>query len=462
MLLNHTAKLEQIYARLPVGLQNIALSAFGLYVKRTRYNDTFDHLLQQLVGRDEWPEDRLRQYLNMRIARFVRHAAQSVPYYRELFARERIDPRAISSIEDLRALPLLQKSTVQDRVEDFVSETIPANRRVAIQTSGSTGAGLRLFTTMDGIREQWGIWWRHRLRHGICPETPVAIFRGLALVPIEQNEPPTWRYNAAEKQLYISGNHINEDSIDPILDELNRRRMPWLHGYASAITALASLMIERNRSLDYPLGWITLGSEQVHDHQIDRIRRAFGVDAIQHYGMVEAVGNISQDPDRRLYVDEDFSALEFLPSQHSTASQVLGTNLSNAAFPLLRYKVDDLADCAGERDSRGRRIVSAISGRSDDYIILHNGSKIGRLDFLFKGLVNVREAQIRQSRVGAITVRIVRGSNYAQADERSILATAHEHIGKDTQITFDYVESIERGANGKLRLVVSTLAEGKL
>jgi phenylacetate-CoA ligase len=282
------------------------------------------------------------------------------------------------------------------------------------------------------------------------------------LVPINQESPPFWRSNNAENQLYVSGNHINERSIGPILDELNRRKIPWLHGNPSAISALASFMNEAGLCLDYPLRWITLGSEQLLDHQREKIRTAFGVNPTQHYGLAEAAGNISEDPNGELYVDEDFAALEFLPSEHPGVADIVGTNLSNVAFPLIRYKVEDTVTLTGDRDARGRRRVETINGRTDDYVVLPNGSKIGRLDFLFKGQGNVREAQIRQSRIGALTLRIVRGRGYSDKDEAKILSIAQARISADTNIVVEYVDAIERTSRGKLRYVVSQLNEGKL
>lgn len=460
--LSQTDLLTGFYCRLPVALQNAALTAVGHYIRRTRYNGAYADLFREVVARESWSADQLRDFLNRRVSAFVQHAADSVPYYRDLFAREGIDPRSITSVDDLSALPLLDKHTVQDRLPEFISEAISKNQLLPNETSGSTGTGLKFYMTKQATREQWAVWWRHRLRHGITLGTPAAIFRGIALVPIDQDRPPFWRWNGAESQLYVSGNHINEDTAGAIVDELNRRNVPWLHGNPSAISLFASLMIDAGRHLDHPVRWITLGSEQVLDHQREKIETAFGVRPTQHYGVAEAVGNISEDPDGVLYVDEDFAAVEFLDTNEPGVAAVAGTNLSNPAFPLLRYKAEDTVEVEGVRDQRGRRRVESINGRTDDYVLLPNGSKIGRLDFLFKGQRNVRQAQIRQSRVGALTLRIVRGPSYSDEDEAKILSIARARISADTEIDFEYVNAIERTSRGKMRYVVSALEDGKL
>ena len=462
MLLNHVAMLESVYQRLPVWLQNVALSGFGYHVKMTRYNSEFYRSLHAMQERDSWPAEKVQAFLDEQVARFVRHAAETVPYYRDLFRREGLDHREIASVEDLCKLPVLRKSTVQERVADFVSEAIPKPQLIRVETSGSTGAGLPVFATMQALRDQWAVWWRHRLRHGIEPGTPCVIFRGLALFPAEQSEPPYWRYNRAERQIYVNGNQINEKSFPSILEEFNRRRVPWFHGYPSAISALAALMLEHGRRLDYQVRRISMSSEQVLDHQLEAMEKAFGVRPTHHYGMVEAVANISQDPDGVSYVDEDFAPVELIPTEASGRFGIVGTNITNPAFPLIRYQMDDVAQASGEKDGRGRRIIDGVLGRKDDYVVTANGSRIGRLDFLFVGNVNVREAQIVQHRIGHITVRIVRGHRYTAADEAQILAAAHKRLSEDTSIEFEYVPAIEKGPSGKLRHVLSHLSEGQL
>jgi len=415
-----------------------------------------------MQARDGWSADRLRDYLDESVRSFVHHAASTVPYYRSLFKQEGIGPTDIAGVDDLARLPLLTKRQVQDRVEDFISEAVPKSQLLRIETSGSTGAGLPVFVTMQALQLQWAVWWRHRLRHGIAFGTPCAIFRGMTLFPSDQDAPPYCRYNYAERQVYVNGNQIHATSMPHIVDDFNRRRVPWFHGYPSAITALALLMLEHDVRLDYPVRWVSLGSEQVLDHQIEGIEKAFGVTPIHHYGMVEAVGNFSQDPDGVSYVDEDFGAVELAPDEKSGLSAIIGTNLTNPAFPLIRYQVDDLVQFDGRRDVRGRRIVDRVHGRADDYVVLANGARIGRLDFLFMGNANIREAQIVQRRLDEVTIRIVRGANYSNEDESRIRLRAERRLGAGTRIRFEYVEMIERGPSGKMRHVISHFPEGHL
>jgi phenylacetate-CoA ligase len=95
-------------------------------------------------------------------------------------------------------------------------------------------------------------------------------------------------------------------------------------------------------------------------------------------------------------------------------------------------------------------------------VIRRDGSMVGRMDHVFKDLVNVREAQIVQEDPGRITIRIVRGAFYCDRDEKYLLAEIGKRLGSETDVKIDYRESLPRGSGGKLRFVVSTLHNGRI
>lgn len=454
--------LEDIYNRVPICFQNGALSAYGLHTRLTRYNKTFFRQLDALRARDTWSPEQTTAYRDGRIVQFIRHCADTVPYYRDLFRDLKIDPRDVTGLDTLPHLPILDRSTVRDRWREFISEAFPAAAQQLKFTSGTTGAGLRYVSTLASTREQWAVWWRFRYAHGIQFGTECAMFRSALLVPLDRTEPPFWRRNHATHETFFSGNHMSPRYLPFYIEELNRRQVPWLHGFGSTVTTLASFILETGQGLDYPVRWVTLGSEQVYPHQIEKIEAAFGIRPIQIYGMTEAVANVSEAPDGDLYVDEDFAAAEFLPTDEAGICDVVGTNLSNPIFPLVRYRVGDLAAPTGGEGANGRRIVSRLEGRSDDYIIRPDGSRLGRLDILFRRMVNIREAQVLQKRAGEVHLRVAKGKDYAAADEAALLSVARKHIGSDMEISVDYVDAIDRTPSGKLRHVRSELAGGQL
>ena len=458
---------ESFYSVLPVPIQNLICSVEGYRIQRRRFGASFPHVLRHIEERSKCSGAQVREFRDRRLRDYVHHCASRVPHYQTWFAQNNVHPTEIRKLDDLHVLPVVTKNDVQTRVARFVSAAVPGDRRIWVHTSGTTGAGLRFPTTADAVREQWAIWWRYRQWHGLHRDTRdtwCGYVGGRTVVPVTQDRPPFWRYNVPGKQLLLSGFHMSPANLPSYIDELRRQRPPWLHGYPSLIALLGRYIADNNVDLGYQVRWITLGAENVLPHQIDVIEKAFGVRPRQHYGMTEAVANISECKSGKLHVDEDFSAVEFVPTSRDGEYRIVGSNLSNPATALLRYDTGDIVELSDAACSCGLpgRLVATVHGRDEDYIVLPNGALIGRLDHAFKDMVNVRESQLYQRSADEVVVRIVRGCSYGDRDEQALLMAIQSRIGHTVAIKVDYVESLERSPAGKLRFVISDLPEGRL
>lgn len=456
--------LELLYQKTPLFLQNAIVSLAGWRTNHRRYDRTFAALLQEYEDRSKWSREDILRFRDDRIHAFAMHCEKHVPYYRNLFRDLSISGEDIRGLSDLERIPVLQKSTVQERYEEFLAENIPPSQRVIAHTSGTTGGGLRFATTAQALSEQWAVWWRYRRMHGLDRNVWCGYFAGRSIVPLSQHDPPFWRLNYPGRQLMLSGYHMNQQNMDAYLGALERYRPPWLHGYPSLLAFLASYMIENGVSLNYRVRWITVGAESLLEQQSEQIQRAFGIRPIQHYGMAEAVANISEDRHGVLRVDEDFSAVEFLKNKNGPGYWIVGTNLSNPALPLLRYDTMDLAESPhdSEESEDPMRVVAGLDGRREDYVVLRNGTRIGRMDHVFKDLVHIREAQIVQREPGDILIRVVRGKNYTGEDENQLIREMRKRVGDLAGLKVEYLSSLPRSASGKLRFVVSESPENRI
>jgi phenylacetate-CoA ligase len=455
--------LELLYQKTPIWMQNSIVSLLGWRLDHKRYGERFHRVLREYEKRTAWTADDLRLFRDERIRSFVMHCEKNVPYYRKLFRDLRISAVDIRGLADLKELPVLDKNTVQERHGEFLAENVRASGRLITHTSGTTGSGLQFATTPQALAEQWAVWWRYRRWHGIQRDTWCGYFGGRSVVPLSQKNPPFWRFNRPGKQIMFSAYHMTPGNIDEYLEELRKRRPPWIHGYPSLIALLASRVLDAGVDLNYRPRWITIGAESLLPQQAELIEQAFGVRPLQHYGLAEAVANISEWPDGELRVDEDFAAVEFLPNPNGDGHRIIGSNLSNPATPLLRYDTSDLADLGPAQDglSSCGRIVRRIDGRKEDFILLRNGARLGRMDHIFKDMTAVREAQLYQREPGVIIVRIVKREGYKEKDEEKLLLEFRKRVGADTDIRFEYHETLTRTRSGKLRFVFSELSECK-
>lgn len=455
---------QNLYDRLPIALQHAVCCAKGASLERQRFGRGFRSALTAAEARSFATVDDAVAYRDARLRTFVRHCARSVPYYRRWFRENGIDPGDVRTLSDLSALPVLTKATVQRNAADFQSGDVPRRQLVAVHTSGTTGAGLRFSTTRAAVSEQYAIWWRYRGWHGLRRGTWCGHFGGRSVVPLVQQRPPFWRYDLAGRRVLFSGYHMRDEHLPLYVEEMRRRKLPWLHGYPSNLATLAAYIVDNGVDLPDCVRWITVGGENLLAQQAEAIQRAFGVRPIQHYGLAEAVANVSVCERGALHIDEDFAAVELLPLSDGTGYRIVGTNFSNPATPLLRYDTGDVATLDGAACDCGRpgRVVAYVDGRREDYVELANGALVGRMDHAFKDLTRIREAQIRQRRRGRLAVHVVRGDGYGDADEQELRRQMAMRLGGDTVVDIRYADRLPRGPSGKLRFVVSEIPEAKI
>lgn len=452
-------RLECIYRQLPTFVQNIACSAEGWRIQKRRYGLHYQSI-ETLVRSREALAGGIRT--DLQLARLKQHlkAATASPFWIQRFKEYGVSADADNPMEQLKNLPILTKTEVQRTTEEIRNRSLPQSSLLSCHTSGTTGAGLKFVETRASEQERWAVWWRYRSWHQIAPDMWCGYFGGRSVVPLDQMRAPYWRINNAGKQVLFSGYHLSPSTSRCYLKALDEYKLPWLHGYPSLLSLLATFLMEAHGHLAHPPKIISTGAENLLAKQKHVIEQAFGCRVVQHYGQSESVANMSECEAGSLHVDEDFSLVEFIPVPDLVNTyRIVGTNWSNPAFPLFRYDTGDHARLSSISCPCGRpgRIVESIDGRQEDYVILPNGARLGRLDHIFKDLVNVREAQIHQSQPGSITIRIIRGDEYSLNDEHELLNQTRARMGHEMSIQIEYVTALAKSNSGKLRFVISEL-----
>lgn len=457
---------EFIYSYSPTWLQNILVTLEGGRIRRRRYDDRFHKMYLDAQNRGVNGHIFFHSdYQSKRLQVFLKQAQKS-PYWKRKFSELSVDPDAKDLFAELAKLPVLSKAEVKAHIDEIDLAKRDGLETISCHTSGTTGSGLVFPVTRDSEREQWATWWRYRSWHGIGFDSWCGYFGGRSLVSLGQKKPPFWRVNRPGRQLMFSAYHLSEHTTADYVAALNRWSVPWLHGYPSTLALLAGLKISLGLPDVPSIKLITIGAESLLPQQKALMEKAFGAPVRQHYGMAEGVANISECPEGNLHVDEDFSFVEFVPvAGQENSYKIIGTNWNNFAFPLFRYDTNDIVTIESVACHCGRkgRVISQIDGRKEDFVVLANGAKIGRLDHIFKDMVKIHAAQIYQPNTNEIILRIIPGKDYnRKQDELLLLTETRKRLGQEIKITVDYVEHIEKTNSGKLRFVISDIKENKI
>ena len=446
---------------MPAPLQDIAVSCEGWRILRKRYGGNFRRILREVLSRDGWGDQQTSEFQLTRLRSFVSDTATKSPFYIRRLREADIDPEDIRSPEDFAQIPILDKKDVQRNWEDIHSPDFDRRKLRQLWTSGTTGTGLRIDMTLDSWREMWAVWWRYRFRLGLAMDRWCGLVTGHLIVPVRQKKPPFWRINVPGKAVLYSNYHISEKNIPHYIRDIARRKLTWLHGYSSALNLLARWMVENDERLPH-VCHVTTGGESLLEPQREVIEAAFGLKVFDHYGLGEAVANASQCPAGNYHVDEDFAYTEFLPHESIDGLyRIVGTNLSNPAFPLLRFDTADLVrlDDSGCDCGLPGRIVKDIVGRDEDYVLTPDGNRFTQPGWLFYGLLSIREGQVVQKELDLIEVRLVRGRDFSDDDLRTVERRIRDLMGDKMRYRFRFVDAVERTAAGKIKCLISEIEE---
>ena len=448
---------KRIYDYAPVLIQNLAISLKGLSINRNRYNKNFKKALSSYLQSNTFSINEIKKTRVIKLKKLLLFANENSLFYKELFAQHKFIPSNLRSEEELEILPVINKNDVKNFYKDIVTTNKYNNSINYNHTSGTTGSGFIFPVTKQCLDNQWAIWWKHRLHHDITQNSWCAYFGGRPIVPINQKKTPFFRTNMASRQVMFSAYHMNEENLNSYFEKLSSGKFQWIHGYPSLVALLSEYIITHNLINKVNIRKVTLGAENLSNFQKKLIEKAFNTTPIQHYGLAEGVANISLLKDEKFRVDEDFSYVEFI-KQKNNQHLIVGTSLTNFAFPLIRYSTGDLVTLT-EEDKNGWRCVKDIDGRDEDYLILSDNTKIGRLDHIFKDIVRIKECQFVQHKIGEVNLKIVKASNFDTQDEKKILGSIRAYLGEKISIKIEYVDEILKTSNGKLRLVISSIAK---
>ena len=456
-------RLKAFYDRLPVPGQNLAISAYGWYLRRLRYGEQFEQRVAWWRQVQQLSREERNLLLTRRLRAMVRTAMEHTAYGEQLSSQYGICPEDISHWTDIHQLPILEKSEVRANPDSFIS-TILCKREVChIHTSGTTGTPLRVAISVDALCDSYALLGIVESWAGVSRKIPRATFNGRLIVPIEQSEPPYWRYNKPGQQLLFSIYHISPEAIRSYARKLNDYGPAYIEGYPSALYSLARMTLAAGISLPPPIAIRTLALK-LYDLQRKTIEEAFKAPIFDWYSFGENCCIAAQCEYGNYHVFDEYGIIEVLkddrPARTGEEGDIVATSLSNAAMPLIRYRVGDRGVLGSAECPCGNRstIIESIIGRSDDVVITPEGRIVGRLDFLlFEDASGVAEAQIIQNTPEAVEVLIVTEGILGPEQQNALEAKLRERLGFTIQIKFRIVEKIPRTEASKHKLVESSL-----
>lgn len=364
-------------------------------------------------------EAELRQRNEKRFLKIFRLAYTKAPFYRQLYEKAQISLDDIKTLKDIEKLPVITKEMIRECPERLL--TCRKWHLIRNHTSGTTGTPLTVFESWPSVWMAQAYLNSYRKQCGFYPGERMVSLRGNLLGNRKS------MYVHISNTLFLSSYHINEENISFYYKKIAGFQPIAIEGYPSSLYLMCLLFKSRGMQLRIPLTFTS--SETLSDEQRKVIESVLNTQIYDHYGMTERTIQLDENLNHQGYFETPgFSINEFV------GNEIITTSLINSAFPLIRYKISDsielLSPANIDNSFSNSNKIRCVIGRTEDYIVCKDGTKIVRLGFVVKDIAGIKMAQIIQYRQGEVEIRVVHGDILSEESAKKIRNNMIERTGK--------------------------------
>ncbi|HEX6201941.1 MAG TPA: hypothetical protein VF100_02990 [Thermoanaerobaculia bacterium] len=420
------------------------------------------------------PLDTILAARGRRVRSIVRHAAATVPHYREAMRAAGLRPEDVRGADDLAALPLVSGDDLAAAPERFASDRYPAAATLALRSSGTGGRPktvryqpAALFTALAHGRRQRAVLAHFVGRRAGYREMSVQRRRSVAEQLRGFYEEHAWVPRSLDLQRTVLPVDAGFDAAVARIDDF---RPDVIFGYGSFLGALFRRAHESGRRLHRPrVLWYGADAMAAADREL--IEGTLGIPVVSTYQADEALRLGFQCEERRgFHLALDDVAVRVVDDRGRTvgpgeSGEIVLSNLTNRATVLLNYRLGDRVTLAAEPCPCGRTLptLARIEGRADDLVVLPDGDVRHPISLLhaLQAVPGVVRVQVVQEELARFTLRAVcaAGTDWPPTAERLRRVLA-ESLGPPAardglHVEAIRVEEIPREPGGKVRAVIS-------
>lgn len=459
--------IEKLYSNMPIGLQNVLISAYGYYWRERRFGGLFKSELKNFRLRSSWNTEQWNAYQTKELRELLVHAFDNVPFYHEKYSEAGISRKDLGSwtLADMKKLPYLEKEDLR-KYGNTKLMALNHAKGTYYSSSGSTGTPTKIFYS-PSFHQIWSAAFEVRIREwaGVNRHSPRGMIGGRRVVANGDSKGPFYRHNSFERQTYFSAYHIGPNTVNDYLEGMIKGKVDYMTGYAMSNYFLAR-EIEKS-GLEAPkLKAVITSSEKLSPEMRDTFRRVYQCNTFDSYSGVEACGLISETPDGYLVNSPDVGILEVVDEKgiHVPAGgsgEVVSTGLLNYDQPLIRYRIGDRVSLAKARS--GPRniqmpVIDQIDGRIEDKVVGPDGRLMVRFHGIFVDHHGLIASQVVQEKTDRIVLRLVVASSYSKSISEPIMTQRMQsQLGSGLKVSFEYLDELPRTSSGKIKSVISKL-----
>ena len=409
--------------------------------------DHFNFLMQSI----NWSNDKINEYQNNCFLNLINHCFSNVAYYKKKFSEYGYTKNTFKSLDDLKKIPRLTKDDILNNFDDLIADNYRKKKLFKNSTSGTSGKKLSFLIDDDTFKIEAAFVLRSiKINGGTMYDKPSIWLR--RYVP-ENNKSPLWYYDHELRRLYISAYHINDNTVQSYISEINKNNYHTLFTYPSSAYILANICEKNNIYPDIKA--IHLASENIQENWIKKIIEVFKIIPTSHYGSMEKVIFMHKKKyDHRYVPNLEYGAYNFIKKKNTNIYNVEASGFINYAMPFLGYHMEDEYIILDDKF----KFVDKINGRSTDILVSKDGTNLPCVNFfswIDKQINGIGMFQIIQKKNKDIIFNYTKDSKtYDLNTDINIQKGLKQRIG-NVKITINQVNEIKRDEKtGKIKTIV--------
>lgn len=387
--------------------------------------------------------------------------ASNIPYWKMRVQSKSVLFRKIKSVVEIQELPIMLREDVQREFStgQMVNQSVPIERRVFAQTSGSTGEPLSFFLDTILVAGRRACCWR-MLRWCKSGKRPLLVRAKGAhhLGPMNFKGVYTFEtrgyddVDAMLSGLYAFTRSLAKRFSTSIILDM----------FPSYLTRFTQVVQASKLDISHITGLLTGGESLLPDER-DYVERTLSRKIRNKYTAMEflVIGQeCGQSPEHSYHINAEYFYIEIVDANGSASppgqtGRVIVTSLDHEAQLFLRYDTGDLGHLFKDNCPCGRTLpLLLVEGRQAHLITLPSGkthSQFSIIKHFYRPHIvkHVREFQIVHETPTALTVKIVP----YEATNSSIIHVLRDELSRtfdgEVHVTVELAENIPRAKSGK-------------
>lgn len=399
--------------------------------------------LKLLKKSETWNDTQLMSFQENKLRKLFKHIASNVPYYRDWFNKNNIDPNTIN----LSQLPIIDKALMRkEGIAQFTAKGFPKHQRLTSRSSGSTGEPFTFYESKlsysVNIAAKLRTWYQAGYRLG---DRYMKITNGVRSSKLKALQ------DRINNCVYVPFYSITDDTLKSILEQIEQSKPRFIRSYPAPLYLLAQYRNHHEGFHHCPLRIFTTGSTLPTAYR-EEIEHAFGCDVIDSYSCEGTPNTYETTSHDGYHISGYYGIIEVIDNHNQPVrngiGRVVSTDLWNLAHPFVRYDTQDLVEV---KDGKIVRII----GRQCECLLTMNGQTItihNLTTFFASRITSVNAYRLVRKKNGTVEFQLTVDNNFDDKAQKTIVDYWSQLLGLPVSIRI--VDDIPMMHNNKYLTII--------